>query len=1010
MSLPKEIVSYPQKVLPMLFNYSKNIEVMNAQLAPDGPPLGFTVFRKPSATYLAKLERATEPLSKFARASAVFRSHCQKNISRSKSPLDATETGLSRKKEKPERSERNKPGCKQSTCTQGISLSRVKNRNREAKDSNKINLQTEKALRKAPHTDAVAFICQSKNLKSILLARSLLKKLSLGSIDRKTLILVAYYVLVTAKAQIARATRLQANGTQEPSFSRQRAQNGSKLARAFSKGCYLNTKVSLKQKLRRIASFLPTTRRLGKSHNVSEYKSERDEVPTIYLLRSISDIIEDIGDFDQIRGAEIDPFGLRDYMCRSETMFDERILVDILPDLTNVSINAGKSSSSLSKKSDGDVEAFNFVSAECLDSTELTKEKKINESPSSSYGGLEEEKVEPAGATGYRTRKFILEEWETLETNVSWLEIAIPGAASGSRHQKVFPRIQNSRGLSEENLFVNPTNTFPTKPETNLDEVDCASITSSTHLVESKQVVGTSLEKLDCVVDPGACPAKHNNESESLTVCLELELSMTEYEEKEVSVTGLSHCSGDPEISISPLQVPKLPKLPPFLHSCTKGNWTRATLPHYMPPIQEVLESALSSINEKTAASYNDLKTSKYASSLWNDGDDVLEVNDTDLIPMSGVKFTAEDSKAFAGESNVTADEEGTFVKALLAEGLLNDYIRELAAQTRQRRTHAISLWTRTRLLLLEFEEEETLSTQKTRSVKFVDAEDDCLSNSDLSVSSEGSITGTSRLSESNATKGEGVTKTTNGEYLGKENRILTLIIENYLRIFLHLITNIIYPCNEKIRVLLQSIMAIKRTASELDCLGSAICDELLFISSNMDGNETIDCQYWETRIEQSRCALKTLDTRFDQLHDDLILVQKKFGHVVASIADEVSKISQMRERVWEKYLLFYTANRAGIVSEDIHEYTHANEYKKATTWHSYVNTDELKALLIENIKALCANYLSMGETMCLIHQGLGYVKTALALHELDQQQKESDQRVTAIEVSQDTCGPCDQV
>lgn len=349
-------------------------------------------------------------------------------------------------------------------------------------------------------------------------------------------------------------------------------------------------------------------------------------------------------------------------------------------------------------------------------------------------------------------------------------------------------------------------------------------------------------------------------------------------------------------------------------------------------------------------------------------------------------------STSFNEVELLSEDEEEDF---LLGQLVTNDFFDSVddtedhKEKCRKELSKTTPLWTKTGLLLLEFEEKMVpVFENQPPAIKLVEFLDDCNSgsgSSELSGIMKVSPLQISGLRSPDPKALLGLEKEMmkiGGPQNTEEVQCLVGIIKNYRRVFIHLINNVVLPCNDKISSLLKDILMAGQNEGEIYSFGSAISNEIEIISESLEDNDDIECAYSQERLKRCHSSLATVNTRFAEMQKSLDTLEAGFLDRLTDISDHITRIRTIRDRILEKYFLFYDPNNAlgSFGSQNVHEFTHVNDYKQSTIWYYHIDLEEFQFLLTKDVRAVVSSSGAIGEMILLIQENFAFFKQEMCL------------------------------
>ncbi|KAM9900749.1 hypothetical protein OXX79_004943 [Metschnikowia pulcherrima] len=336
------------------------------------------------------------------------------------------------------------------------------------------------------------------------------------------------------------------------------------------------------------------------------------------------------------------------------------------------------------------------------------------------------------------------------------------------------------------------------------------------------------------------------------------------------------------------------------------------------------------------------------------------------------------------GDADDNAMIEALFPTRISAEPQVPSMdLHEPAEACREKLYKANDYWTQTKLMLLKLQEKEDLpGRSKPKLVSFADNEADNTSTD--SESSEPSDTAFSSPLNSGSISGlESEIARVSDTNPGANTDSSALILKNYRRVFTHLVKNVVSPCNRVFAGLIEDILSIRNTGSELYCLTVGIGTTVSVLIELLEHNEKILPSQWQTRLASCRSTLADLAQTREVTRIDLGRLEAGFSSRLKESLESITKICISRCRLLKNYNLFcskkYAEQRPG--AQNVHEYTHASKYKESTSWHYEVDITELWESMHIVTRALRTDHDSVGALISSTRAGLTSAQTALDLY-----------------------------
>ncbi|KAM9898500.1 hypothetical protein OXX69_009842 [Metschnikowia pulcherrima] len=195
---------------------------------------------------------------------------------------------------------------------------------------------------------------------------------------------------------------------------------------------------------------------------------------------------------------------------------------------------------------------------------------------------------------------------------------------------------------------------------------------------------------------------------------------------------------------------------------------------------------------------------------------------------------------------------------------------------------------------------------------------------------------------------------------------VLKTTMVRYRQDFIHLIENVLLPCNDKIRRLMGEILSAKKQLGLLITSESGIRAEIGQLDTLLRAIVLGKDPALSTRMSICDSVITDLCLTFDNFKADLGTLQSGFDTRIEQIVDSISTIREQSNELGSKYDIFYRLNneQGHFGSLDIHSCTLVNEFSMRASWHYFVDLDDFKAFLAGDVAALGQSRDMLGVTL----------------------------------------------
>ncbi|KAM9901459.1 hypothetical protein OXX79_004535 [Metschnikowia pulcherrima] len=195
---------------------------------------------------------------------------------------------------------------------------------------------------------------------------------------------------------------------------------------------------------------------------------------------------------------------------------------------------------------------------------------------------------------------------------------------------------------------------------------------------------------------------------------------------------------------------------------------------------------------------------------------------------------------------------------------------------------------------------------------------------------------------------------------------VLKTTMVRYRQDFIHLIENVLLPCNDKIRRLMGEILSAKKQLGLLITSESGIRAEIGQLDTLLRATVLGKDPALSTRMSICDSVITDLCLTFDNFKADLDTLQSGFDTRIEQIVNSISTIRENSNELGSKYDIFYRLNNAQghFGSLDIHSCTLVNEFSMRASWHYFVDLNDFKAFLAGDVAALGQSRDMLGVTL----------------------------------------------
>ncbi len=170
----------------------------------------------------------------------------------------------------------------------------------------------------------------------------------------------------------------------------------------------------------------------------------------------------------------------------------------------------------------------------------------------------------------------------------------------------------------------------------------------------------------------------------------------------------------------------------------------------------------------------------------------------------------------------------------------------------------------------------------------------------------------------------------------GADTEMLKKAVYGYRDIFRHLIRNMVWPCGDKLRKLLQNILYVRIMETEVVAEASRINREITATRLNFVEFPAKFVVYLQARLERCSLAFAQMEKLSQKCHDQMVQLEAEFDSNIEEFVSEIEKTAEMRVRALDQYDHFAKLNqsREDFDEDYIHEWTRVAEFRRVTLWY----------------------------------------------------------------------------
>ncbi|KAF7999574.1 hypothetical protein HF325_006250 [Metschnikowia pulcherrima] len=218
-----------------------------------------------------------------------------------------------------------------------------------------------------------------------------------------------------------------------------------------------------------------------------------------------------------------------------------------------------------------------------------------------------------------------------------------------------------------------------------------------------------------------------------------------------------------------------------------------------------------------------------------------------------------------------------------------------------------------------------------------------------------------------------------------EETEKLEKIVHRYRLIFRSLIRNMVWPCGDRLRKLLENILYVRFMEAEVVAEAARINQEISATRLKFAEAPAIFGAYLQTRLERCSLAFRRMENESKKCHDEMVQLEAGFDSNVGEFISDIKRIVAMRVRTLDYYDRFAELNQGqDDFDEDyIHEWACVAEYRRITLWYQNINTARFQNLLAKNISTLRKTSDFILEMLVMTHENIQDARRALSMCEL---------------------------
>ncbi|KAM9932863.1 hypothetical protein OXX80_007511 [Metschnikowia pulcherrima] len=218
-----------------------------------------------------------------------------------------------------------------------------------------------------------------------------------------------------------------------------------------------------------------------------------------------------------------------------------------------------------------------------------------------------------------------------------------------------------------------------------------------------------------------------------------------------------------------------------------------------------------------------------------------------------------------------------------------------------------------------------------------------------------------------------------------EETERLEKIVHKYRLIFRSLIRNMVWPCGDRLRKLLENILYVRFMEAEVVAEAARINQEVSVTRLKFAEAPATFGAYLQTRLERCSSAFRRMENESKKCHNEMVQLEASFDSNIGGFIRDIKRIAAMRMRALDHYDHFAELNQGqDDFDEDyIHEWACVAEYRRITLWYQNINTARFQNLLAKNINTLRRTGDLISEMLVMTHENIQDARRELSMCEL---------------------------
>ncbi|KAM9937042.1 hypothetical protein OXX80_003410 [Metschnikowia pulcherrima] len=218
-----------------------------------------------------------------------------------------------------------------------------------------------------------------------------------------------------------------------------------------------------------------------------------------------------------------------------------------------------------------------------------------------------------------------------------------------------------------------------------------------------------------------------------------------------------------------------------------------------------------------------------------------------------------------------------------------------------------------------------------------------------------------------------------------EETEKLEKIVHRYRLIFRSLIRNMVWPCGDRLRKLLENILYVRFMEAEVVAEAARINQEISANRLKFAEAPATFGAYLQTRLERCSSAFRRMENESKKCHDEMVQLEASFDSNIGGFISDIKRIAAIRTHALNHYDHFAELNQGqDDFDEDcIHEWACVAEYRRITLWYQDINTARFRNLLAKNVGTLKKTSDFISEMLVMTHENLQDARRELSMCEL---------------------------